>query len=44
MTKIENFTELSCDYDDARSVLSASTTSKFTSTGMFKESTVVEKN
>ena len=35
--KLENFSEMSCDYDDARSVLSASTQCKFNPTGLFKE-------
>ena len=41
--KIEPFSELSCDYDDARSVLSASTQSKFKATGMFKETANLDR-
>ena len=35
---------MSCDYDDARSVLSASTNCKFNPTGMFKDNPDYNEN
>lgn len=42
--KLEHFSIMSCDYDDARSVLSASTNCKFNPTGMFKENPDYNEN